>query len=59
MPVKAFLKFSWPPPSPARVPSQAHQPAHVAVGRLQHGVEVVCGPPVHLADPGQQHRDGL
>lgn len=38
-----------------------HEPAHVAVGRLHHGVELVCRAPVHLPAfyPGQQHRDGL
>ena len=39
----------------------AHQPAHVAVGRLDHGVEVVGGAAVHLSavDPGEEHRRGL
>lgn len=33
----------------------------MAVGRLDHGVEVIGGPAVDLApvDPGEQHRRGL
>ena len=39
----------------------AHQPPHVAVGRLDHGVELVGGSAVDLAavDPGVENRRGL
>ena len=39
----------------------SHQPADVAVGQLDHGVEVVGVPPVHLASlhPGEQHAHRL
>lgn len=39
----------------------AHQPPDMAVGRLDHGVEVIGGPAVDLTpvDPGEQHRRGL
>lgn len=38
-----------------------HQPADVAVGRLDHGVEVIGGPAVDFSpvDPGEQDRRGL
>lgn len=38
-----------------------HQTPHVAVGRLDHGVEVVGVPAADLAavDPGEQNRRGL
>lgn len=38
-----------------------HQSANVAVGRLDHGVEIVGSPPVHFSTlyPGQQGLDGF
>lgn len=38
-----------------------HEPAHVAVGRLNHGVELVRRAPIHLPTlyPGQQNCNSL
>lgn len=50
MPVKAFLKFSLASSiSCSWVAFSFISRRRVAVGRLHHGVEVVCGPPVHLS----------